>query len=220
MRKPFQTTLSSGLWISLIVLILGISICGCSKQSSQSNATTETATSDSEQPSDHDAIFDFAEGETADGENGTIAEGDAASGETADGENDISAEGNAVSDETADSGTVNPEGSQSAQKTKEITKLPEEKAKTSKEPETKKPVAQPESLHRVVVASFETQSNAEKMLKVMLDEGYPAYLKVTEENGKSAYYVQVGAFETLSNAQALVDELSKKGYKASIVHFK
>jgi cell division septation protein DedD len=196
MKKIFQTTLLTGTWTFLSALILCIAICSCSKQPPKSNTALESPAPDSEQSSDRNAIFDFAESETPEG-NGTPTD-----------------------EKSAESETAIPKEAQSTSGKKEAKKPSEEKVKTSKEPETKKPAVQPESLHRVVVASFETKSNADKMLKMMIDEGYPAYLKVTEEDGKSVYHVQVGAFESLSNAQALVDELAKKGYKASIMHFK
>ncbi|MCD6217052.1 SPOR domain-containing protein [bacterium] len=69
------------------------------------------------------------------------------------------------------------------------------------------------TLHRVIVGSFDTQSNADKLAKALIDDGFTPYVAKEKVDNKTVFLVQVGAFSSIKNYNKRVKELEAKGYK-------
>lgn len=121
----------------------------------------------------------------------------------ADATGDIPADGDEVS---GDAKSDSP-----AKDTESIRKKKPETAKPSERVE-KKPVDY-SKLHRVIVGSFDTQRNADKLAKALVADGFSPYVAKEKIDNKTVYLVQVGAFSSLKNYNKRVKELEAKGYE-------
>ncbi len=90
----------------------------------------------------------------------------------------------------------------------------EKKPSTGKASERvkKKPVDY-SNLHRVIVGSFDAQSNADKLAKALVADGFTPYVAKEKAGNKTVFLVQVGAFSSVKNYNKRVKELEAKGYK-------
>lgn len=79
----------------------------------------------------------------------------------------------------------------------------------TEEPETPEPE---EELYRVQAGAFRERQNADNLLQLLENDGFPAYIIYQDD----LYKVQVGAFKRLSNAIAMEREVREKGYNTYI----
>ncbi|MCI8599549.1 MAG: N-acetylmuramoyl-L-alanine amidase [Lachnospiraceae bacterium] len=74
------------------------------------------------------------------------------------------------------------------------------------------PVDQEEELYRVQAGAFRERQNADNLLQLLENDGFPAFIVYQD----GLYKVQVGAFARLSNAIAMEREVRQKGYNTYI----
>ena len=75
------------------------------------------------------------------------------------------------------------------------------------------PPAEPEEeLYRVQAGAFRERQNADNLLQLLENDGFPAFIVYQD----GLYKVQVGAFSRLSNAIAMEREVREKGYNTYI----
>jgi len=74
------------------------------------------------------------------------------------------------------------------------------------------PMEQPEELYRVQAGAFRERQNADNLLQLLEQDGFPAFIVYQD----GLYKVQVGAFARLSNAIAMEREVREKGYNTYI----
>ena len=71
---------------------------------------------------------------------------------------------------------------------------------------------EPEELYRVQAGAFRERQNADNLLQLLENDGFPAFIVYQD----GLYKVQVGAFSRLSNAIAMEREVREKGYNTYI----
>lgn len=71
-----------------------------------------------------------------------------------------------------------------------------------------------DELYRVQVGAFKEKDNAERLSKVLIDDGYPTYMV---QGSDGLWRVQVGAFSNFDNAKGLNDKLEEDGYPTYMV---
>ena len=69
-----------------------------------------------------------------------------------------------------------------------------------------------EELYRVQAGAFRERQNADNLLQLLENDGFPAFIVYQD----GLYKVQVGAFSRLSNAIAMEREVREKGYNTYI----
>ena len=69
-----------------------------------------------------------------------------------------------------------------------------------------------EELYRVQAGAFRERQNADNLLQLLENDGFPAFIVFQD----GLYKVQVGAFTRLSNAIAMEREVREKGYNTYI----
>ena len=69
-----------------------------------------------------------------------------------------------------------------------------------------------EALYRVQAGAFRERQNADNLLQLLENDGFPAFIVYQD----GLYKVQVGAFSRLSNAIAMEREVREKGYNTYI----
>ena len=74
------------------------------------------------------------------------------------------------------------------------------------------PPEEPEELYRVQAGAFRERQNADNLLQLLENDGFPAFIVFQD----GLYKVQVGAFTRLSNAIAMEREVREKGYNTYI----
>lgn len=74
------------------------------------------------------------------------------------------------------------------------------------------PPEEPEELYRVQAGAFRERQNADNLLQLLENDGFPAFIVYQD----GLYKVQVGAFSRLSNAIAMEREVREKGYNTYI----
>ncbi len=74
------------------------------------------------------------------------------------------------------------------------------------------PTEQEEELYRVQAGAFRERQNADNLLQLLENDGFPAFIVYQD----GLYKVQVGAFSRLSNAIAMEREVRAKGYNTYI----
>lgn len=74
------------------------------------------------------------------------------------------------------------------------------------------PPEEPEELYRVQAGAFREKQNADNLLQLLENDGFPAFIVFQD----GLYKVQVGAFARLSNAIAMEREVRQKGYNTYI----
>ncbi len=79
-------------------------------------------------------------------------------------------------------------------------------------PEKPAPPMEPEELYRVQAGAFRERQNADNLLQLLENDGFPAFIVYQD----GLYKVQVGAFSRLSNAIAMEREVREKGYNTYI----
>lgn len=79
-------------------------------------------------------------------------------------------------------------------------------------PEKPAPPMEPEELYRVQAGAFRERTNADNLLQLLENDGFPAFIVYQD----GLYKVQVGAFSRLSNAIAMEREVREKGYNTYI----
>lgn len=79
-------------------------------------------------------------------------------------------------------------------------------------PEKPVPPMEPEELYRVQAGAFRERGNADNLLQLLENDGFPAFIVYQDD----LYKVQVGAFSRLSNAIAMEREVREKGYNTYI----
>lgn len=79
-------------------------------------------------------------------------------------------------------------------------------------PENPAPPMEPEELYRVQAGAFRERENADNLLQLLENDGFPAFIVYQD----GLYKVQVGAFSRLSNAIAMEREVREKGYNTYI----
>ncbi len=79
-------------------------------------------------------------------------------------------------------------------------------------PEKPLPPMEPEELYRVQAGAFRERANADNLLQLLENDGFPAFIVYQD----GLYKVQVGAFSRLSNAIAMEREVREKGYNTYI----
>ena len=79
-------------------------------------------------------------------------------------------------------------------------------------PEKPVPPMEPEELYRVQAGAFRERQNADNLLQLLENDGFPAFIVYQD----GLYKVQVGAFSRLSNAIAMEREVREKGYNTYI----
>lgn len=75
------------------------------------------------------------------------------------------------------------------------------------------PMEPEEVLYRVQAGAFRERQNADNLLQLLENDGFPAYIVFQDD----LFKVQVGAFSRLSNAIAMEREVREKGYNTYIV---
>ena len=71
---------------------------------------------------------------------------------------------------------------------------------------------EPEELYRVQAGAFRERQNADNLLQLLENDGFPAFIVYQD----GLFKVQVGAFSRLSNAIAMEREVREKGYNTYI----
>ncbi len=79
-------------------------------------------------------------------------------------------------------------------------------------PFLQEPPMEPEELYRVQAGAFRERQNADNLLQLLENDGFPAFIVYQDD----LYKVQVGAFARLSNAIAMEREVRQKGYNTYI----
>lgn len=74
------------------------------------------------------------------------------------------------------------------------------------------PPEEPEELYRVQAGAFRERQNADNLMRLLENDGFPVYIIYQD----ALYKVQVGAFARLSNAIAMEREVREKGYNTYI----
>ena len=74
------------------------------------------------------------------------------------------------------------------------------------------PTEPEEELYRVQAGAFRERQNADNLLQLLENDGFPAFIVYQD----GLYKVQVGAFSRLSNAIAMEREVREKGYNTYI----
>ena len=74
------------------------------------------------------------------------------------------------------------------------------------------PPEEPEELYRVQAGAFRERQNADNLLQLLENDGFPAFIVYQD----GLYKVQVGAFSRLSNAIAMERQVREKGYNTYI----
>lgn len=74
------------------------------------------------------------------------------------------------------------------------------------------PPEEPEELYRVQAGAFRERQNADNLLQLLENDGFPAFIVYQD----GLYKVQVGAFSRLSNTIAMEREVREKGYNTYI----
>lgn len=74
------------------------------------------------------------------------------------------------------------------------------------------PPEESEELYRVQAGAFRERQNADNLLQLLENDGFPAFIVYQD----GLYKVQVGAFSRLSNAIAMEREVREKGYNTYI----
>ena len=69
-----------------------------------------------------------------------------------------------------------------------------------------------QELYRVQAGAFRDRQNADNLLSLLENDGFPAYIIYQD----GLYKVQVGAYSRLSNAIAMEREVRQKGYNTYI----
>lgn len=77
------------------------------------------------------------------------------------------------------------------------------------------PPAPAEELYRVQAGAYRERENAENLLSLLENDGFPAYIIYHD----GLYKVQIGAYARLSNAIAMEREVREKGYNTYITTY-
>jgi len=71
--------------------------------------------------------------------------------------------------------------------------------------------------YTIQVGAFTKKINAERLLKKLTDQGYPAYIPDSSLGQTFIYRVRVGRYRTLYEAQEVAKKLLSEGYPARII---